>query len=701
MDLLNGLNSAQRKAVKTVSGPLLILAGAGSGKTRTLIYRIAYLISSQSVWPNEILAVTFTNKAAREMRSRLAELLNQNLDDRNFMTWMGTFHSVCVKLLKIDGKSIGIKPNFVIYDEDDRNGLVKQAMKQLSLNDEKIKPKAVSSLISSAKNKMVGPDEYQSSANMPFLKDVAKIYKKYELLRISAGALDFDDLLIETFRMLNEVPSIRKKWQSKFKHILIDEYQDTNTVQYNIVKLLVNENRNICVVGDDWQSIYSWRGADFTNILNFEKDFQGAKIVKLEENYRSTGNILESASNLISKNTQRTDKKLWTASGPGLPVQVHCLYNEAEEANLVAERIFSHVAMKARNYGDFAVFYRTNAQSYTLERSFLHYHIPYQIIGGVRFYDRKEIKDVIAYLKLMYQPNDLVSFTRIVNTPVRGIGNVSLEKFLIYKSEINTDIIEALLKIEKNNSITKKTKDSLYNLGKNLHTIKSLISTESPSEIIEKIVSRTGYRDFLSDGTPKSEERIENIGSLISDAQNFASLEDFLNEVALMSSVDLKDDIEKVSLMTLHASKGLEFPIVFIVGLEEGILPHARVNESGPSELEEERRLMYVGMTRAREELHLTYAQSRVQFGSISYNQMSRFLNDVGDGIALVPYEEKIIRDDQEFFIENTFEVGDKVRSASFGIGEIIDVDGLAVTIQFSNGQTKKLNIEYARLQKI
>ncbi|HPF31033.1 MAG TPA: UvrD-helicase domain-containing protein [Candidatus Saccharibacteria bacterium] len=701
MDLLNGLNSVQRKAVKTVSGPLLILAGAGSGKTRTLIYRIAYLISSQSVWPNEILAVTFTNKAAREMRSRLAELLNQNLDDRNFMTWMGTFHSVCVKLLKIDGKSIGIKPNFVIYDEDDRNGLVKQAMKQLSLNDEKIKPKAVSSLISSAKNKMVGPDEYQSSANMPFLKDVAKIYKKYESLRISAGALDFDDLLIETFRMLDEVPNIRKKWQSKFKHILIDEYQDTNTVQYNIVKLLVNENRNICVVGDDWQSIYSWRGADFTNILNFEKDFQGAKIVKLEENYRSTGNILESASNLISKNTQRTDKKLWTASGPGLPVQVHCLYNEAEEANLVAERISSHVAMKARNYGDFAVFYRTNAQSYTLERSFLHYHIPYQIIGGVRFYDRKEIKDVIAYLKLMYQPNDLVSFTRIVNTPVRGIGNVSLEKFLIYKSEINTDIIEALLKIEKNNSITKKTKDSLYNLGKNLHTIKSLISTESPSEIIEKIVSRTGYRDFLSDGTPKSEERIENIGSLISDAQNFASLEDFLNEVALMSSVDLKDDIEKVSLMTLHASKGLEFPIVFIVGLEEGILPHARVYESGPSELEEERRLMYVGMTRAREELHLTYAQSRVQFGSISYNQMSRFLNDVGDGVALTPYEEKIIRDDQEFFIENTFEVGDKVRSASFGIGEIIDVDGLAVTIQFSNGQTKKLNIEYARLQKI
>lgn len=701
MDLLSELNPAQREAVQTTSGPLLILAGAGSGKTRTLTHRIAYLISEKSIWPAEVLAVTFTNKAAREMRRRLANLLSENVDSRNFMPWMGTFHSICVKLLRIDGPVIGIKPNFVIYDEDDRNGLIKQAMKQLSVSDDKIKPKVVGSLISSAKNKMVDPDEYEAAASMPFLKDVAKIYRKYEALRKTAGALDFDDLLLETVRLLKEAPETRKKWQSKFKHILIDEYQDTNAAQYQIVKLLVNDDRNICVVGDDWQSIYSWRGADFTNILNFERDFSGAKVVKLEQNYRSTGNILDAASNVITKNTQRTDKKLWTAAGPGSPVQIHCLYNEAEEANLVAERISSHVAMHARNYGEFAVLYRTNAQSYTLERSFLRYRIPYQIIGGVRFYDRKEIKDVIAYLKLIYQPNDRMSFSRIVNVPARGIGNVSLEKFLIIQSDSGLDIIEALMDIDKIGSLTKKPKEALQKLGLTLHKFQAVIQTLPPAELIEKILSLTGYRDYISDGTPQAEDRLENIGSLISDAQNFASLEDFLNEVALMSSVDTDEDDQKVTLMTLHAAKGLEFPVVFIVGLEEGILPHARVYESGPSEMEEERRLMYVGMTRARDELHLTYAQSRMQFGDIRYNQMSRFINDIGDAAMSIQPSGPTVEYEQEFFIDDFYEIGDRVRSAAFGDGEIIEIDGLAVTVKFINGQTKKLNAEYARLQKL
>ncbi len=700
MDFLSDLNPAQQEAVQT-TGPLLILAGAGSGKTRTLTHRIAYLITKEAVWPSEILAVTFTNKAAREMRRRLATLLNENTDSRNFMPWMGTFHGICVKLLRIDGEAIGINSKFVIYAEDDRNGMIKQAMKQLSIGDDKIKPKVVGSLISSAKNKMVSPDDYEASANMPYLKDVAKIYKKYESLRKKAGALDFDDLLLETVRLLREAPETREKWQSKFKHILIDEYQDTNSAQYQIVKLLVNDKRNICVVGDDWQSIYSFRGADFTNILNFERDFPGAKVVRLEQNYRSTSNILDAASNVIKKNTQRTEKKLWTAAGAGPPVQIRCLYNEAEEANFVAERISSYAATSAKEYGNFAVLYRTNAQSYALERSFLRYHIPYQIVGGVRFYDRKEIKDIIAYLKLIYQPNDVMSFSRIVNVPSRGVGNISLEKFLNWQSVGDMDIIEALKNIENAGFLTKKPREALYKLGRSLHGLNLMAETVPPAEIIEKILSATGYREYVSDGTPQSEDRLENIGSLLSDAQNFANIEDFLNEAALMSSVDADSDDQKVTLMTLHAAKGLEFPIVFVVGLEEGILPHARVYESGPAELEEERRLMYVGMTRAREELYLTYAQSRMQFGDIRYNQASRFISDIGNEAVTIEPEDLAEQYEHDIFVSDFYEVGNKVRSPSFGDGTVTEIDGLAVTVKFKGGQTKKLNAEYARLQKI
>jgi DNA helicase-2/ATP-dependent DNA helicase PcrA len=385
MNVLEGLNEAQATAVEVAKGPLLILAGAGSGKTKTLTHRIAHLIANEGVWPNQILAVTFTNKAAKEMRERLGRLLDQDSSRRDFMPWMGTFHGICVRLLRMDGQAIGISRNFVIYDEDDRQSLIKQAMKQLGLVDREMKPSQISSLISSSKNKMIRPDEFEASASYPYQKNVAKIYRKYEEMRQKAGALDFDDLLLDGVRLLKDAPSIREKWRTNFKHILIDEYQDTNAAQYQIVKLLINDDKNICVVGDDWQSIYSWRGADFTNILNFERDFPGAVVVKLEQNYRSTGNILEAAGNVIEKNTQRTDKKLWTAEGPGSPVQVHGVYDEAEEARMVGERISTHVQMKARTYGDFAVLYRTNAQSYTLERAFLQLRIPYQLVGGVRF----------------------------------------------------------------------------------------------------------------------------------------------------------------------------------------------------------------------------------------------------------------------------------------------------------------------------
>ena len=703
MDLLGELNEAQQKAALTITGPLLILAGAGSGKTKTLTHRIALLVAEQKVWPSHILAVTFTNKAAREMRERLASLLRQP-NDRSFMPWMGTFHGICVRLLRMDGAAINVSRNFVIYDEADRQGLVKQVMKSLSISDKDMKATAVSSAISSAKNALQDPDEYEASANYPFQKNVAKVYCEYEKRRKAAQALDFDDLLIEAVRLLRDKKEIREKWRAQFEYILIDEYQDTNAAQYQLVKLLVNDAQNICVVGDDWQSIYSWRGADFKNILNFERDFPGASVIKLEQNYRSTGNILEAAHAVITKNTERTDKELWTATGPGAPVQVHGVYDEAEEARQVADRISSQATIGARRYDDFAVLYRTNAQSYTLERAFLQMRVPYQIIGGVRFYDRKEIKDIIAYLKLIYQPNDRMSFSRIANVPTRGIGATSLERFLTYQSNSELDIIDALMRVESDKVVTGKARAAMGLLGEKLSMLREKVDESHPAHLIEEVIKTMGYRDFILDGTPQAEDKEENLGSLLSDAQNFASLSDFLEEVALMSSVDSASDDNKVTLMTLHAAKGLEFPVVFMVGMEEGILPHSRVFEAGPSELEEERRLCYVGMTRAREELHLSYAYSRLQFGSRAYNPMSRFISDMGNQVTMVTPDSNIMgyKEEEPFYSDELgFEEGDKVRSAAFGDGEIIEVDGLAVTIAFISGQTKKLNAEYANLQKL
>jgi DNA helicase-2/ATP-dependent DNA helicase PcrA len=703
MDVFKDLNPAQADAVKTTSGPVLILAGAGSGKTKTLTHRIAYLMTNEQVWPNEILAVTFTNKAAKEMRERLGQLIGQEGSTRSFMPWMGTFHGICVRLLRQDGDKIGIQPNYVIYDEDDRQGLIKQAMKQLSIADKQIKPRAVSSAISNAKNELVSPEEFASTSHYPFQQAVAKIYALYEKMRIDAGALDFDDLLIETVRLFRDQPEIRNKWRSQFKHILIDEYQDTNAAQYAIVKSLVGEARNICVVGDDWQSIYSWRGADFTNILNFERDFPGAKVIKLEQNYRSTGAILEAAHNVITKNLQRTDKELWTAEPAGTPVQVHPVYDEAEEAYMVVSRIGVQATMGARKYGEFAILYRTNSQSYTLERALIQQRVPYQIVGGVRFYDRKEIKDVIAYLRLLYQPNDRMSFSRIVNVPTRGIGATSLEKFLIWQANSGMDIVSALVNADQTSSVMARARTAFMALGEILRTLQSKVeSGASPSDIIEALITKTGYRDYILDGTPQAEEREANIGALISDAKSFASLPDFLEEVALMSSADTNSHEQKVTLMTIHAAKGLEFPVVFMVGMEEGIFPHSRVYEAGPAELEEERRLCYVGMTRARQELHLSYAQSRLQFGQRSYNPASRFLADMGHELMSSPAPSFNQHDEYDEYDDGPgLDIGDNVRSAMFGVGEVIDIDGLAVTVRFENGKTKKLNVQFARLEKL
>lgn len=711
MDVLSELNPAQREAVTYTDGPLLILAGAGSGKTKTLTHRIAHLISENDVWPNRILAVTFTNKAAREMRDRLASLLDDDATRRDFMPWMGTFHSICVRLLRMDGHAIGIASNFVIYDEDNRRGLIKQAMKTLEITDKDIKPASVSSIISTQKNKMITPEEFADNSQYPFQQKIAAIYGEYEKQRKAAASLDFDDLLIEVVRLLREVPAVREKWQSNFQHVLIDEYQDTNAAQYAIVKLLTGNTRHICVVGDDWQSIYSWRGADFKNILNFERDFAGTKVIKLEQNYRSTGAILKAAQNVISKNVERTDKILWTDAAEGSPVRVQAVYNEAEEAMLVADHIISQESVGARGYDDFAVLYRTNAQSFAIEKALRHRMVPYKIVGGIRFLDRAEIKDILAYVKLAYQPNDIASFLRIANVPTRGVGATSLEKFVLWQRQSNMDIISALVNVDQTNSITARARNSLRSLGEALQIAQAKLQNSSPSEVIEYIVGAVHYRDYLQDDTPQAEEKIENISTLISDAKVYEDIDTFLEETALMSSSDESSNKGEVTLMTLHAAKGLEFPVVFMVGMEEGILPHSRVFDAKPSELEEERRLCYVGMTRAREELYLSYASSRMKFGVTNYSEPSRFLRDMGEEVFNLgaathesgeyAWEPETSTYDNDMDSSVYFSEGDRIKAPTFGVGTITEIDGLAAVIRFDSGSTKKLSIEYARIEKI
>lgn len=624
MDLIfDGLNERQKEAVETLSGPVLILAGAGSGKTKTLTHRIANLIA-HGIQPSSILAVTFTNKAANEMRERLAKLLN-TVPSRSFMPYMGTFHGIAVKVLRQEAEAINLDRNFVIYDTDDQISLIRRIMRELKMTDNKnLKPKSIQSIISNEKNQGNGPEEYAANAYYPNQKKIAQVFARYEVEKIKAGALDFDDLLLKELELFRDHLEIRKKWQKKFRHILIDEYQDTNVIQYNIVKLLVNEERNICVVGDDWQSIYSWRGADFTNILNFSKDFPGAKVIKLEQNYRSTGNILKASQKIINENKTRTDKTLFTESEDGEPVDIESLRDETEEANFVALSILK-LSKNYPDYANFAVLYRTNAQSYAFEKAFMNMSIPYKIIGGVRFYDRKEVKDVLAILKLVVNQRDKVSFERVVKNVLSGIGEASLAKVLSAidsmkdeKPFFNPDLVDVLK--------AGKAKEGLKKL---MNFLKSVPEGENSGETVKRVVEYFNFKVLTDDGTPSAEERMNNLEVLVSNASVYDNMEDFLADASLMSSADEVSKKNSVTLMTLHAAKGLEFPVVFIVGMEDGLFPSSRAVES-ESDLEEERRLAYVGMTRAMRKLFLTYAASRFSFGNRSYNSPSRFLIELG-----------------------------------------------------------------------
>ena len=675
-----GLNPAQKEAVETLAGPVLILAGAGSGKTKTLTHRIANLIA-HGIPGDRMLAVTFTNKAAKEMRDRLWRLLQQARSDarltpsfkddvfadnaamlatdgtpgrdidsdgftnppRNFMPYMGTFHGICVRILRIEYQAAGLDRNFVIYDTDDQISLIKQAMKDLKIDDKTLRPKSVQSTISHCKNTGQTPEEYEEEAYYPNQVKTAKIFARYEKLKRESFALDFDDLLLEVTKLFENNKIIREKWQNRFEHILIDEYQDTNHIQYRLVKALVNQDRNICVVGDDWQSIYSWRGADFTNILNFERDFPGAKTIKLEQNYRSTGNILTASQKIINQNKTRTDKELFTTSGEGEPIEIQSLMDETAEASFVAMKIINLLANSKAviqngelvkdftSYSDFAVLYRTNAQSYAIEKAFISHQIPYKIIGGVRFYDRKEVKDVLAILKLIVNFHDRISLDRICRNVLSGIGPASLEKVHTFLNQ--SENYDATAQGRQNALLDAGLLDALSGKAENnfarlQNFLRDLDMTLKPAEIIEKVIHYFGLAELVQDGTPSGDERAENLNTMIGNAAEFESLDDFLAEATLMSSADEQTSTNFVTLMTIHAAKGLEFPAVFLVGLEEGLFPSSRSDDE--DSIEEERRLAYVGMTRARKLLSLTYAGSRFSNGQRSYNMPSRFLMELG-----------------------------------------------------------------------
>lgn len=730
-DLLAGLNDEQRRAVLQTEGPLLIQAGAGSGKTKTLTHRLAHILWEGMAHPNQILAVTFTNKAAREMRERVAHLLGENPDNRAFLPYMGTFHGICVRLLRIDGEYIGVPKSFVIYDESDRQAAVKQVSKFEHLDEKEFPPRTLSTLISSAKNEAIGPDEYQSTALSPAQKAAAKVYPGYQKALKEAGALDFDDLILKTLQLLTHHEEVRKKWREQFRYVMVDEYQDTNTAQYKLVKLLVNEHKNIAVVGDDWQSVYSWRGADFRNILNFERDYPQVTVIKLEQNYRSTKPILDGAHAVITKNQQRSDKKLWTDRTSGKPIQIVSVSSERAEGETIVRRIQNAVNGGMRRYSDFSVLYRTNAQSRSIEEAFLHYGVPYRIVGGQRFYDRKEIKDVMAYLRFIFQPSDRVSFDRIINVPARGIGGVSLQRFYAWQQSNNLSILDALGQAGSIPQLPTKAAKGFTELHDIVRSAREIMEDTAVSGLIDSLLRRIDYNAYLDDGSPAGEARKENVAELLSVAREYSEmgLAGFLEETALIADIDTADlGSDAVVLMTLHAAKGLEFPVVFMTGMEETIFPHSRALYD-QTEMEEERRLCYVGMTRAKEELYMLHANTRMLYGGSQHNVPSRFLSEIGGdaveevsnsflpGSARSTAQPSFSKSQPEMTgwatsigqgsqsseprYADDYEEGDRIEHQLFGPGVIVGVDGDVVAVHFKKVGIKKLNASLAPLKKL
>jgi len=632
MDYLKGLNDKQKEAVEFGEGPLLILAGAGSGKTRVLTHRIAYLIEKRGIFPGNILAITFTNKAANEMKERISKLLSNNVDD----IWMGTFHSVCVRILRRDIDKIGFDRSFSIYDRDDQVTIMKECISELKLNKDVYKERAVLSKISELKDRMIAPDAYINENYSNFYsRNVGELYALYEKKLKTYNALDFDDLILKTIELFNSCAEVLDYYQRKFKYVFVDEYQDTNKSQYQFIKLITGRYRNICVVGDPDQSIYRFRGADITNILNFEKDFKGATTILLEQNYRSTKNILEVANHVIRNNYERKDKNLWTDNEEGQKVVVETLLDEKEEAYYVASKIMELI-QSGFSLKDMAILYRTNAQSRAFEETFMRNNIPYRIVGGLRFYDRKEIKDIMAYLKVIQNPSDNVSLKRIINVPKRGIGNATIEKIEEYASNNDKSMYSVMMDIDKVKTLSSGPRKKVREFVGMINEFKALSEVLSVNELIEKILYSVGYiKELEEEGSIESQTRLENIKEFISVAVDFevknpdGTLEDFLANISLLSDVDKTEDKENsVTLLTVHSAKGLEFPVVFLVGMEEGLFPISRALDN-ETELEEERRLCYVAITRAEKLLFITHAKLRTIYGQTSYSMASRFLDEM------------------------------------------------------------------------
>ena len=646
MDILAELNPAQREAVEAIGGPVLILAGPGSGKTRVITHRVAYLIKVCRVNPRRIMAVTFTNKAANEMRERLEQLVSGSVSEIT----LGTFHAICARILRQDGKAIDINPRFVIYDAADQLSLIKQGMQEINLDPKQYAPAAVAAGISAAKSQLLTPEEYTQRGRNYFEEIVSRTYERYQRLLGESNALDFDDLLMKTVRLFRKSEQVLSRYQSRYLHILVDEFQDTNTVQYELVKLLAGKHRNICVVGDPDQSIYSWRSADLRNILSFEKDYPDAKVVILEQNYRSTRMILDTASSVISANEQRKPKELWTENEVGEPIRIVETYTEQEEARFVVSEIERLVDLGEARLGDCAVMYRTNAQSRVVEEAFVRYGTPYKLVAGTRFYERREIKDIIAYFRLIHNPQDVVSLLRIINIPGRGIGQQTLAKLSDWAKSMGISQSEAILLLAESkertdtpehpfSSRTARILTDFWNLIDGLTTSSRLLDLVA---LFDLIVGASGYQQYIMSG-PDGEERWENILELRSVAQEYRDLSPpegltaFLEKVSLVSDVDSLDETtDRVTLITLHQAKGLEFPIGFIVGMEERLLPHFRSFDD-PTQMEEERRLCYVGITRAKRQVYLVYAFRRTLMGSNAVNRPSRFLEDIPQHLTSSP----------------------------------------------------------------
>jgi len=712
MDTLKGLNPEQKKAVKHHQGPLLILAGAGSGKTRVLTHRIAHLIYEYGVSPYNILAVTFTNKAAGEMKERIENLISAD----SKAIWMSTFHSICVRILRREINKLGYNTNFVIFDTSDQRTLIKNILKELNIDTKKFNPRAVLGTISSAKNQLISPKDYES--NNYFEEVVKQVYELYQERLKGNNALDFDDLIMKTVELFEEYPLVLEHYQERFKYILVDEYQDVNHAQYRLINLLAEKYKNICVVGDDDQGIYGFRGADISNILSFENDYPNTKVIKLEQNYRSTKKILEAAFGVVRNNIDRKDKKLWTENDEGQDLRLYKASSGQEEADYIANEISRLKERDDYSFNDFAILYRTNAQSRSLEQALIRKEIPYRIIGGLKFYDRKEIKDILAYLRLIYNPDDDISLERIINVPKRGIGNTTIGRLQDYALKEGINLLEAVYQVAKIGTLGARSTSKVRSFGEMINQFRAKAEELSVLALTEKVLDKTGYlKDLKLEGTIEAESRIENINELLTDMKEFnkedreGNLGDYLEEVSLIADVDnLDKNAEAVVLMTLHSAKGLEFPIVFLAGMEEGLFPHS-MSMNSEAEVEEERRLCYVGITRAEKLLYLTHATYRMVYGKSQYNAPSRFISEIPKTLFSLKKEKKdnrvkaVVKEKTKSVETGKFSAGDRVLHQKWGKGTIIAVavdSGLEkATIAFPNEGIKELATQYAKLTKL